>query len=125
MFQLVASLMIFGISAHEFEGLSEFFVPSMHHLAPVKKFDELRPQQERAHFHRIWETALEKHGVSGDFGTILRKMLETDRSFLMGVMNFLMTSCQLTTPSVSSGIAIFAGEVLLQMDVYTADEPLF
>jgi hypothetical protein len=81
MFQLVASLMIFGISAQEFEGLSEFYIASMRHLARVKKFDELRPQKELPHFHHIWETALEKLGVRGDFSTILRKMFETDRTF--------------------------------------------
>jgi hypothetical protein len=52
-------------------------------------------------------------------------MFRKDESLLIQVMNFLMLSCQLTHPLVSSAIGLWAGEVLMHLETYDPEGHLF
>jgi hypothetical protein len=127
LFQLVCSLLIFGLGAHEFEGLSTLFVAKMQGCPRVVNFGVLKPAGQRARFNELWAKSVQ--AISPDLSTetepVIRKMMEIDQSLLVDIMNFLMSSCELVRPPVASGLALFAGEVLKQLNEFTIESHLF
>jgi hypothetical protein len=128
-FQLVASLLIFGIAAHEFEEWEQLFVPEFRALSTAAGFGVLKPAEQREQFKAIWSKTLGLLGPdlssATPFDSIVRYMFKTDESLLIQVMNFLMSTCQLTNPRVSSAISIWAGDVLMQLEIYDCDAHIF
>jgi hypothetical protein len=127
-YQLVASLLIFGIAAHEFNVWQQLFLDDFQSLHVVEEFGNLKPAGQREEFAQLWLKALVRlspdFSVTTSFESVIALMFTKDSSLLIQVMNFLMSTCELTNPRVSSAIALWAGDVLMQLEVYDSDAHL-
>jgi hypothetical protein len=127
-YQLIASLYIFGISAHEFNAWQQLFLEDFRVLQVAQEFGNLKPDGQREEFAKLWVQAVVKispeFSLETPFDDIIGTMFTKDESLLIQVMNFLMSTCALTNPRVSSAVALWAGDVLMHLEVYDPEAHL-
>lgn len=133
LYQIVASIIIYGFAARFYEETSNLFVSELRNLASLKNFVSCKQTNARQKYFQVLSLTLNsKFGINEIprdatqlFNVIFPCLMDKDQSLFLDVMNFLMSTCQINRAQVSSALAMFCGEVLLFMSEYSDKSALF
>ncbi|OHS99008.1 hypothetical protein TRFO_34619 [Tritrichomonas foetus] len=130
-YQVISSLLIYGFSARMFKQ-NELYLPSIYQILFDKQQKNSLVNEKQVHlFQQMFYKCIHKEKIDSkidysnigiksekyfDYKEAIDLLIDDDKSLLVDVMNFLMSTCQLNQYKVSSGIAMFCGEVLNHLD---------
>ena len=136
-YQAISSLLIFGFSTQIFTNVDALFIES---YQCVKQFFSLKNEKICQQIQNIFIQSLNKcllslykdkekatschitTNITEAFNNSIETMIECEKTLLVDTMNFLMSSCKLNKWQISSGIALFSGEVIKHLVKEDLDE---
>lgn len=135
LFQMVCSLIIFGIAAREFERVSGLLVSEIHKIVGKRQTPAYpKLALDKGRFKQTWESVIqtvlpekanEITATVSSVSMVICGLIELDGTLLVDVMNSIMSTVNLTNHVVASSVCLFAGEVIMQMKEYSASSHFF